>query len=57
MPTKCMVQTPQPMAAAPRASHPALKVCPPCSERTVQRSPRAPPSAAIRKAATGVTRP
>ncbi|MFJ8467462.1 hypothetical protein [Streptomyces swartbergensis] len=57
MAMKCIVQMPHPMEAAPNASQPGFHDRASGSERTMHRSPSAPPRQAIRYAATGVTAP
>ncbi|RPK60543.1 hypothetical protein EES42_33610 [Streptomyces sp. ADI95-17] len=47
MAMKCMVQIPQPMDAAPSASHPGFRGRSERSDLTVQRRPRAAPRHAI----------
>lgn len=52
-----MIQMPQPMVAAPRASQPGFHDCRLFSERTTQRSPRALATQATMQEAAGVTAP
>ncbi len=47
MATKCIVQMPEPMAAAPSPSQPGFQEVSVRRERMVQRSPRALPRQAI----------
>ncbi len=48
MAMKCIVQMPQPIDAAPSASQPGFHDSPLSRERTMHRSPNAPPRQAIR---------